>query len=143
MRDASREQPRRQRARLEVGIDCPEPDALAPFWLAALGYERAEGDGKPYLNLLPGDDERPIVFLQRTDDRKHGKNHVHLDVYVDDPVALVDELLRMGARAAGEPELEDGRWSYQVLVDPAGNEFCVCAETGDDGRPVLAVEDYR
>jgi hypothetical protein len=39
------------RPRVEIGIDCQDPVALAPFWEAALGYVRTAGDGHPYINL--------------------------------------------------------------------------------------------
>lgn len=50
------------RPRLELMIDCPDPVALAPFWAGALGYEIGDGDGNPYVNLVPPDGA-PFVGL--------------------------------------------------------------------------------
>jgi glyoxalase superfamily protein len=113
--------------RVEVGIDCADPEALAPFWLVALGYARARGNGDPFIDLLPDDPGRPVVFLQRTRDPKRGKNRVHLDLYVPEPVALAERLVALGASRLGEPRGEGAEW-FQVMADPEGNEFCVCAE---------------
>ena len=40
------------RPRLEIGIDSQDPFRLAPFWVAALGYEGTRGDAAPYLDLI-------------------------------------------------------------------------------------------
>ena len=60
------------RPRVEIGIDCVDPFALAPFWEAALGYNRAEGDGHPYLNLTPSDGDGPVVGPQVIDRAEAG-----------------------------------------------------------------------
>ena len=120
--------------RLEVCIDCRDPQALVPFWLATLGYAQSRGDGDPYIDLVPDDPRDPVVFLQRTSEEKHGKNRVHLDVYVPEPQALVDRLVALGATRLGAPRGEGDGW-YQVLADPEGNEFCVCKEAGGATPP--------
>lgn len=130
---------RHRRPRLEIGLDCPDPSALAPFWLAALRYDVVEGDGEPYLNLLPADGIGPIVFLQRVPEDKVAKNRMHLDLYSDEPAELVDRLCGLGATRVGERVGADDGW-FQVLADPAGNEFCVCAEAQQPGGHP---EDYR
>lgn len=137
--DAGMAASRKRPPRLEIGIDCADPVALAPFWLAALGYDNAEGDGAPYVALLPPDREHPVVFLQRVDDAKIGKNRMHLDLYDREPAALAERLRALGAVEVDQPVYVDGSWAFQVLADPAGNEFCVCAEDSGDAQP----EDYR
>ena len=119
------------RPRVEIGIDCEDPAALAPFWIAALGYVRGTGTGDPYLDLLPPDGEGPVVFLQRVPEPKLGKNRVHIDLYTRAPELLMERLLGLGASAEGEPVGPPEHWWYQVMRDPAGNEFCVCRESDD------------
>lgn len=111
--------------RLEIGIDANDVELMAAFWQLALGYERGTGDGDPYLNLVPPDGQGPVVFLQRVPERKVVKDRLHLDLYVDDPQAHVEQLVAAGASLLG-PSGSDGDAWWQVLADPEGNELCVC-----------------
>jgi Glyoxalase-like domain len=120
------------RPRVEIGIDCNDPIALAPFWEAALGYTRGTGDGHPIVNLEPPDDEGPRVFLQRVPEEKVVKNRLHIDLYTRSPDLLVERLTGLGASALGDPVGPPELWSFQVMADPEGNEFCVCREIDDD-----------
>lgn len=116
--------------RLEVGIDCRDPATLAHFWSVALGYRIGDGDGDPYLDLLPPEaTDAPVVFLQRVPEAKQTKNRLHLDLYVDEPEATVERLENLGADRIGDVVRDiDGSFSFQVMADPVGNEFCVCVE---------------
>jgi predicted enzyme related to lactoylglutathione lyase len=68
------------------------------------------------------------VYLQRVPEGKQVKNRVHLDLFVADAALLISELEALGARVLGEPQTgSEGGW-WQVMADPAGNEFCVCLE---------------
>ncbi|HEX3004741.1 MAG TPA: VOC family protein [Angustibacter sp.] len=114
--------------RLTVVIDCHDPEALEPFWAAALGYRPAQGP-PGWAALVPPDGETgPVVLLQAVPEAKSVKNRVHLDVHPDDPAAHVARLEALGARRLGGwvDELADEagvRWL--VLADPEGNELCV------------------
>ena len=116
------------RPRLEIGIDCPDPDALAPFLEFALGYERDEGEGEGFIDLAPPDGEGPVVFLQRVSEPKAAKNRLHLDLYVAEPEPFMEQLEELGATRLGEPVIEGDEWAFQVMADPVGNEFCVCRD---------------
>ena len=117
--------------RIEIGIDCADPEALAPFWAAALGYEVGDLDRDgTYLDLVPPEASLPGVYLQRVPEAKLTKNRVHLDLVVRDPAAEVRRLERLGATCSGDPlSGSEGGW-WQVMVDPEGNEFCVCEDDG-------------
>ena len=118
------------RPRLEIGIDCPDPDALAPFWEFALGYRRDdEDDGDGFIDLAPPDGDGPVVFLQRVPEPKTAKNRLHLDLYVTEPEPFMEQLEELGATRLGEPVIEGDEWAFQVMADPAGNEFCDCRDT--------------
>ncbi|MCU1492886.1 MAG: cobalamin [Acidimicrobiaceae bacterium] len=112
---------------IEIGIDCLEPAALAPFWSAALGYEIGDLDTVgTYLDLVPPRSDLPVVYLQRVPEPKSTKNRLHLDLMVPDPESEVERLLGLGAVLVGEPRSgSEGGW-WQVMNDPDGNEFCVC-----------------
>ena len=120
------------RPRVEIGIDCRDPAELAPFWEAALGSVRTAGDGHPYFNLESPDDDGPVVFLQRVPEPKATKNRLHLDLYTHAPRPTSRSTSSSGASVLGEPVGPPDLWSYQVLADPEGNEFCVCREVDDD-----------
>jgi predicted enzyme related to lactoylglutathione lyase len=115
--------------RIEIGIDCADPVALAPFWAAALGYEVGDLDADGiYLDLVPPRAGMTIVYLQRVPEPKVTKNRAHLDLYDPDPEAAVERLERLGATKVGEPRTgSEGGW-WQVMLDPEGNELCVCRE---------------
>ncbi len=117
----------RARPRVEVCIDCSDALRLAPFWIAALGYQTTSGDGQPYLDLV-GPPGSLRVFLQRVPEPKMVKNRLHLDLFSSEPERLVRELLGLGGRTVGPPFPDQERWEWQVMQDPEGNEFCVCRE---------------
>ena len=112
-----------------IVVDALRPGALAPFWVAASGWQPlagltdAEGvrlagpaGGPPYLELVaaPG--------------AKVAKNRVHLDVVPRRERPRADEvrrLLEAGARPADVGQGPDVPWV--VLADPEGNELCVVA----------------
>lgn len=115
--------------RIEIGIDCNEPEELAPFWAAALGYDLGHlGPDGAYLDLVPPKLEQPVVYFQRVAEEKAVKNRLHLDLWTSRPESEIGRLVALGARRMGEPrESSSGNW-WQVMEDPAGNEFCVCRE---------------
>ena len=113
-------------ATLGLVLDCADPDALAGFWSAALGYTNLGGAGA-YVMLVDEEGRQPKLLLQRVAEPKTAKNRVHFDIEtpaVDDEVARLEAL---GAtRVVAEPIEEHGtRWV--VMADPEGNEFCVCS----------------
>jgi predicted enzyme related to lactoylglutathione lyase len=114
-------------AKLGLVLDCADPEALAPFWSAALGYTTLGGAGS-YVLLVDQAKERPKLLLQRVDEPKPGKNRMHLDIESDDVEGEVARLEELGARRLEDPMEEHGsRWV--VMADPEGNEFCVCTGT--------------
>jgi predicted enzyme related to lactoylglutathione lyase len=120
------------RPRLEIGIDCEDPEALAPFWAAALGYDTGDLDRDgTYLDLVPPEKEMPIVYLQRVSEKKVSKNRLHLDLFTSEPREDIAALESIGATPLGAPLTgSEGGW-WQVMADPEGNEFCVCLEYED------------
>ncbi|MTV25617.1 hypothetical protein FTX61_09375 [Nitriliruptoraceae bacterium ZYF776] len=101
-----------------VQVDVPGDryDEVVAFWAAALSASTRPGDG-PYVHLVQPDAVIGL-HLQRIDE---GDARYHLDLEADDVVAEVERLTAMGATHLGPGD--DG----QVLADPAGLVFCVCA----------------
>ena len=123
--------------RLSVVLDCLDPKALVPFWETALGYEgRWSLDDFEVLVPREGEPEGPVFILQRVSEPRVGKNRMHVDVHPPLEVgvpALVAQLEALGGTAHGEPVTEliesIGVW-WQVMSDPEGNVFDVCADPG-------------
>jgi predicted enzyme related to lactoylglutathione lyase len=110
---------------LVVVIDCGDLERSARFWASALGYERAGPPSPPYQGLVPADGHGVEILLQRVPEAKNGKNRLHLDLRTRDLDAEVERVTALGAqRLTGEPVTEEG-WSWHILADPDGNEFCI------------------
>jgi predicted enzyme related to lactoylglutathione lyase len=106
-------------------LDCHDPEALAPFWAAALGYVTLGAVGN-YVLLVPNSRPGPKLLLQRVPEERVGKNRLHLDIEVPDIDSLASRLLELGARRVSQGiEAEHGS-HWIVMTDPEGNEFCVC-----------------
>ena len=114
-----------------VAIDCADPLELARCWGAVFGtgVECSVGDGPQYVDLLPGPGV-PKLRFQRVPEPKTTKNRLHLDLSVeglDEACARVEAL--GGRRMSGQPLTENG-YSWTVMQDPEGNEFCVGTLSG-------------
>jgi predicted enzyme related to lactoylglutathione lyase len=112
-------------ATLGLVLDCEDPDKLAKFWSAAIGYTTLGAAGS-YVLLVDTDGKQPKLLLQRVSEPKSGKNRMHFDIEtprVDDEVARLEEL---GARRIVDDAIEEHGNRWVVMADPEGNEFCVC-----------------
>ena len=121
-------------AALGLVLDCADPDKLAEFWSAALGYTTLGRAGN-YVLLVDPDGTRPKLLLQRVDEPKSGKNRMHLDIEtptVDDEVARLEGL---GAQRIVAEAVEEHGNRWVVMADPEGNELCVC-NGGQSDPPV-------
>jgi len=110
-------------ATVTVTLDCADPETLAAFWKAALGYEEiARVDNFVVLGPAPG------VFklaLQGVPESKPGKNRMHLDLWVPDIEAEARRLEALGATRRREEPFDEHGFLWYQLADPEGNEFCV------------------
>lgn len=129
---------------IQITFDCPDPDALARFWAAALGYVVQpppegfetweafltsigvpESEHGSRSACVDPEGKGPRLFFQRVPEPKAVKNRVHLDVSVgsDRVDTEVRRLVELGAAKVREHDELGERWV--VMSDPAGNEFCV------------------
>jgi predicted enzyme related to lactoylglutathione lyase len=113
------------RGELVVVVDCADLERAARFWAGALGYVTEGSAGGLYQSLLPADGPGVEVLLQRTDDAKHGKNRVHLDLRTRDLDAEVSRVADLGATVLTMSPVTENGWTWHILADPDGNEFCV------------------
>ena len=110
-----------------IAMDTSDPETMASFWEAALGYERRDL-WEPYVGLRDPTGRDPLLTVQRTS--APTANHLHLDLYSDDPDAEAARLERLGATFLRRCEEGDAWW--WVLADPTGNEFCIVAADDAD-----------
>jgi predicted enzyme related to lactoylglutathione lyase len=111
-------------------LDCSDPERLAEFWALALGYGNLGTFGS-YVALVPHGRSGPKLLLQRVDEPKAVKNRMHVDIAVPDIHAEAARLVALGATRASEQALTEHGTSWLLMMDPEGNEFCVC----DAGQP--------
>lgn len=111
-----------------ITVDCAAPDELGAFWASALGYDQRTALWEPYTGAKDPAGHGPHLTFQRT--TGNGTNHLHLDLYSDDPDADVARLETMGATRVRRVDEGDTWW--WVVRDPAGNEFCIIAAQGPD-----------
>ena len=105
-----------------VVVDCEDPDRLATFWCAVLGYEVVSWrDG--IVAVAPDADAFPGIEFVRTPGHVRRKSPIHLDLNPHDQAAEVDRLLALGARRVDVGQGPDAPWA--VLCDPEDNAFCV------------------
>ena len=139
---------------VQVTFDCADPDGLARFWCAVLGYElqpppegfdswdaaldawgvppEARNDRSAAVD--PGG-RGPRLFFQKVPEGKSAKNRVHLDVRAapgladEDRTAALEskaqELLTIGAHVVRRVPPGPLDGGFVVLQDPEGNEFCL------------------
>ena len=110
-----------------IVMDTQMPERLVDFYTELQGVEviAEYGEGGQYVALGPNNEGLMLVF-QKVPEPKVGKNRAHFDLVVpelDGPTERV--------RALGGRWLEEGRthelagFSWRVMADPEGNEFCL------------------
>jgi predicted enzyme related to lactoylglutathione lyase len=112
-------------SRLTYTLDCCDAEKLSAFWAEALGYTLYGPHGS-YWSLRPPESvDEPWFVLQQVSEPKSGKNRMHLDLHVADLDAELGRLEAMGARRVTEKPISMGTFSWFVMADPEGNEFCL------------------
>jgi hypothetical protein len=116
-----------------VVVDCTDPEPVATFWAAALGWRRthvATDGGEIVLEPPEGSPEdgvSPDLLFIRVPDPAPGKNRLHLDLRPLDQAAEVERLVALGATRTDVGQDPDASWI--VMADVEGNELCVLQPT--------------
>jgi hypothetical protein len=114
-----------------VIVDCADPEPVATFWEAALGWRRTHvsADGGEVVleppEGSPEDGVSPDLLFIRVPDPTPGKNRLHLDLRPTDQAAEVARLEGLGATRAEVGQGQRDNASWIVMADVEGNEFCV------------------
>ncbi|HET9728859.1 MAG TPA: VOC family protein [Acidimicrobiia bacterium] len=108
---------------IQINVDCADLDRMVSFYGAALGYTPHGSAGSTYRSMTrPG---LPKLVFQRVPESKVVKNRVHLDVIVGPEIeAEAARWVGLGATRVEHIEEFDGEWI--VMLDPEGNELCIC-----------------
>lgn len=110
----------------EICINSADPETMARFWSAALGYSEISRDEEGV--VIRGTLDRPSMMFARTDDvggpPKTGPNRLHIDISPTD-CDQGDEVIRLEQLGAKQIDIGQGTQTWVVLADPEGNEFCV------------------
>jgi predicted enzyme related to lactoylglutathione lyase len=124
----------------QLTFACEDPDRLASFWAAALGYEVQELPPEILAELLehglePGsraaavdpDGAGPRLFFLRKHKTPTTEIPIHFDLKADDGDAEVERLVALGATVVERKSETFGQFSssWVVMQDPEGNGFCV------------------
>ena len=111
----------------ELVVDSRDPEALAAFWSAVLGYrELSREDGAIEIGPEEGfGGAAPTLVFVPVADPTPGKVRLHIDLSPTDrdQDAELERLLSLGARPADVGQTGDESW--HVFADPEGNEFCL------------------
>jgi len=138
--------------KIQIVVDCADPEVMTAFWGAALGYV-PEDPPPGYASWaefasrkeIPRSDWRgavvdpsgqgPRLFFPTVPEPKTGKNRVHLDIGAtagpgqpleERRAAIAAKVAELVALGATEVEsMDEGGDTFTVMRDPEGNEFCV------------------
>jgi len=104
-----------------IVINTANAAGLVPFWTAFLDTEvAASGDGFTWLKPRHGETR---LAIQEVPDPTPGRRRLHLDFAAHDMVAEVARAVALGAQRIEEHSIRG--FSWVVLADPDGNEFCI------------------
>lgn len=109
---------------LVIVVDCADIDRAADFWAGVLGYHRPHARSGVYLMLIPPGGGVEIL-LQQVNDTKTSKNRLHVDLRTPDLDAEVRRVVALGATIITDQPLVEHDWTWHILADPDGNEFCI------------------
>ena len=120
-----------------LGGDAADPQRLAKFWAAALGYILEPGYDYPDgASIVDPEGVGPAIGFLRVPEPKTSKNRLHIDIRVagsdqHDAAAIermrtkAAELVALGAVQVREEFWAPGVLANVIMLDPEGNEFCV------------------
>ena len=100
-----------------------DPKRLADFWADALRLPERHDEENETI-VADAEWTYPRLTFQKVTDSSARARLVHLDLTADDRRVEVERLCDLGAREERSVTVE-GNWTWTVMTDPDGNEFCV------------------
>ena len=140
--------------RFQLVIDCADPDRLAHFWAAALGYELAPPPagfatwndyyrdlGLPEEELLDGADrisdphgQGPSIWFQVVPETKSIKNRLHIDVHASGGRAVPIETRRQRVDAEARRLADLGAATVAASQEEDGLDHYAVAMKDPEGN---------
>ena len=123
-----------------IVLDTQDPERLTDFYTTLQGVEVIAnyGDGGQYVALGPNREGLMLVF-QKVPEPKVGKNRAHFDIVVEDLDGPTSRVQELGGRWLEEGKTHElAGFSWRVMADPEGNEFCLylmAPGVGDEPLP--------
>ena len=115
-----------------IQIDCRDPVALATFWGVVLGRHVEDdyvGDPPHYVALATTNPDHLKVSFQRVPEPQAVKNRLHFDLRVEDVEEATTRIEALGGLRLPAEDFHEYGFSWRVMADPEGNEFCLVYET--------------
>ncbi|MDQ3148276.1 MAG: VOC family protein [Actinomycetota bacterium] len=109
----------------ELVVDASDPERLADFWQAVLGWDRTGPDeDEGVVELTDPAGGRPTLVFVPVPEAKTVKNRLHIDL---SPIGCDqdEELARLLSLGARRADIGQGEQRWVVLADPEGNELCL------------------
>jgi 4a-hydroxytetrahydrobiopterin dehydratase len=110
---------------IELALDTPDHEKIAPFWAAVLDRAYVSGDG--WADVGDRNQVQPLIWFQHSGSEEP-RQRWHLDVWVD-PEQVQPRV--DAALAAGGTLIR--RDQGATLADPDGNKICLCTWQPTDG----------
>lgn len=104
-------------SRLELALDTPSRESVAPFWSAVLAMPDADDEVRDPADVLP------TIWFQASG-REEPRQRWHPDVWVDP--AQIKPRIAAALAAGGTLFSDEEAPSFWVLADPEGNKVCLC-----------------
>jgi predicted enzyme related to lactoylglutathione lyase len=123
-----------------ITFACEDPDRLADFWAAALGYVKQDAppefmeawleagrDPNGAAACIDPSGTGPRLYFQKKRKTPTEVASIHLDLNVEDREAEVERLVGLGATVVETKTQTTGPYTeeWTVMRDPEGNGFCV------------------
>ncbi len=109
-------------------VDCARPYELAQWWSTALGWPLVDSEPDDDEVMIGRPDGPPHLYFIKVPEGKTIKNRLHFDVTGVEGATRdqeVERLVGLGAKPYEDHRNPDGT-GWVTLLDPEGNEFCVC-----------------
>ena len=108
-----------------IVIDTQDIEPLIAFWGALLDIEVSRQVGPWFAWMSPVTDGGPALAFQKVPEEKAGKNRLHLDLHVATLEEGEARVVELGGSKVDEHSIQGFTW--YVMADPQGNEFCIAA----------------